>query len=64
MEARLYTEKEAYDMFNVSRSTFRSRLMAPKRIVPVHIGRSIRFTREAIEKLMAELQAEAQADGG
>ena len=51
----LYTEEQVCDAIQQSRSSLR-RLIARGVIRPVHIGRSIRFPAQEIERFVAELQ--------
>lgn len=60
MQQLLYTETQVCEAFQLSRSTLR-RKMAEGVIVPVRIGRSIRFLAADMEAFVARLREEAQA---
>ena len=54
----LLREPEACNLLGISRTALRG-LMAQGAIVPVHIGRSIRFPVSDVEALVERLRAEA-----
>lgn len=54
----LLREPEACNLLGISRTALRS-LMAQGAIVPVHIGRSIRFPVADVEALVERLRIEA-----
>jgi excisionase family DNA binding protein len=60
MQQLLFTEAQVCEVYQLSRSTIR-RKMAEGAIVPVHIGRSIRFLAADIEAFVARLREEAKA---
>ena len=53
-EPTLYTAEEAANLLRLSRSTLYE-FMWSDQLVPIRIGRRIRFTRGALEGLVAEL---------
>ena len=59
MTQMLYTESQLCEAYQLSRSTIR-RKMAEGEIVPVRIGRSIRFVAADVEAFVARLREEAQ----
>lgn len=61
MQALLLTEREVCASLNVSRSTLR-RLMAQGFLQPVHIGRSLRFPIQELDRFVTGLQAENDND--
>jgi excisionase family DNA binding protein len=63
MQQLLFTEAQVCEAYQLSRSTIR-RKMAEGEIVPVHIGRSIRFLAADIEAFVARLREEAKAQAG
>ena len=61
MQHLLYTEAQVCEAYQLSRSTIR-RMIAEGVIVPVHIGRSVRFLKADMEAFVARLREEAGAD--
>ena len=61
MQQLLYTEAQVCEAYQLSRSTIR-RMMAEGAIVPVRIGRSIRFIAADVEAYVARLR-ETQPQG-
>ena len=61
MNQLLYTEGQVCQAYQLSRSTLR-RKMSEGAIVPVRIGRSIRFPASEVERFVSELQAQARAE--
>lgn len=60
MQKLLLTETEAGQITGLSRSTLR-KLWAQGRLVPLHIGRSIRYPMADVEAFVARLREDAQA---
>ena len=56
----LLTERQVCAAYQLSRSTVR-RKVAEGAIVPIHIGRCIRFSVTDVEAFVARLREEAQA---
>jgi excisionase family DNA binding protein len=61
MEILLLTESEVCERLRIGRSTLR-KLWAKGTIRPVHIGRSLRFPTEEVERYVRELTAHAQVE--
>ena len=59
MNNLLYTEKQAMEVTQLSRSTLR-RLEAEGKLTSVRVGRSVRYVPSELERFVAELQVQAQ----
>ncbi len=58
----LLDEAEMMRRLSISRSTLR-RLMKAEAIVPVHIGKSVRFTAAELRRFVDHLEAVARSAG-
>ena len=57
----LYTEKQATEVTQLSRSTLR-RLEKEGRLMSVRVGRAVRYLPSELQRFVTELQAQAQME--
>ena len=57
----LFTEKQATEVTQLSRSTLR-RLEMEGKLTSVRVGRAVRYLPSELERFVAELAAQAQAE--
>lgn len=63
MQKLLLTETEVGEITNLSRSTLR-KLWAAGKLVPLKVGRSVRYPTDDVRSFVARLQEEAQVGQG
>ena len=61
MSNLLYTEKQAIEVTQLSRSTLR-RLEREGKLISVRVGRAVRYVPGELERFVAELQARTEAE--
>ena len=61
-ERLLWTEDRTREELECSRSTVR-RLRADGLLIPIHLGRSIRYIPEEVRQFVAKLRCEASGQG-